>query len=348
MTLKNDIETLDSKNEDNLNFANSFFFQPKKLFLLKSNTVEISYIKDFKSEITLDYQKITEQLSIPTKTTKKSPLKIASKIRKDEYLTQVQKILEHIHRGDIYEVNFCQEFFSKGTSIKPLEVYHHLNQISKAPFASFIKLNAHYILSASPERFLSKKENTIISQPIKGTAARYDNQDKDQEMINLLKNDPKERSENVMIVDLVRNDLSKHAVQGSVKVEELCNIYTFKQVHQMISTVQAEVVPHTSITEILKATFPMGSMTGAPKVSAMQLIERYEKTKRGVYSGSIGYITPNKDFDFNVVIRTILYNEIEKYISYSVGSAITAKSNPHKEYAECILKAKAMREVLES
>jgi len=151
-----------------------------------------------------------------------------------------------------------------------------------------------------------------------------------------------------MIVDLVRNDLSHTAIKGSVKVEELCGLYTFKQVHQMISTIVSEVDFITSPIEILQTTFPMGSMTGAPKISAMKIIEELEETKRGLYSGAVGYFTPNGDFDFNVVIRSILYNASNQYVSFSVGSAITSLSNPEMEYEECLLKAKAMFEVLQS
>jgi para-aminobenzoate synthetase component 1 len=161
-----------------------------------------------------------------------------------------------------------------------------------------------------------------------------------------LARDEKERAENVMIVDLVRNDLSKTAKKGAVAVEELCKVYSFKQVHQMISTVVSEIDSELHPIETLRSTFPMGSMTGAPKVSAMKIIEHLEVSKRGLYSGAIGYFTPENDFDFNVVIRSILYNEEKKYISYSVGSAITIKSDAAKEYEECLLKAKAMKYVL--
>ena len=162
-----------------------------------------------------------------------------------------------------------------------------------------------------------------------------------------LQQDPKERAENIMITDLVRNDLSKSALKGSVKVEELCGVYAFKQVHQMISTITAQVPKALNSMQLIQDTFPMGSMTGAPKVSAMKIIEEQEETKRGLYSGAVGYFDPNGNFDFNVVIRSILYNQTSKYVSFSVGSAITSKSDVEKEYQECLLKAKAMRSVLE-
>ena len=151
-----------------------------------------------------------------------------------------------------------------------------------------------------------------------------------------------------MITDLVRNDLSRFAKKGSVVVEELCKVYTFEKVHHLISTITCQVTKDISPVRILKDTFPMGSMTGTPKISAMNIIEKFEDTKRGLYSGSVGYFSPEGDFDFNVIIRSILYNKSNQYVSFSVGGAITAKSVPENEYEECLLKAKAMREVLES
>jgi len=254
--------------------------------------------------------------------------------------------LSHIHRGDIYEANFCQEFYSENSTINPVEVYQHLNEISKPPFATFLKLKDKYLLSASPERYLKKDGNNMISQPIKGTEKRAKSKEEDANLISELEKNPKERAENIMIVDLVRNDLSRSAIKGSVKVEELCKVYTFEQVHQLVSTVSCKVKNNVHPVDIIKDTFPMGSMTGAPKISAMKIMEKLEETKRGLYSGAVGYFTPEGDFDFNVIIRSILYNSTEKYVSYSVGGAITAQSIPEKEYEECLLKAKAMKQVL--
>ncbi len=348
--LKNDIEALSSKNHDDLGFPDLCFFQPKKLFLLKDNQVEIQYLNCVYDELEEDLKCLFENKECHTDRSRNScgEVKIKLRIHKDEYFQKVNKILDHIHRGDIYEANFCQEFYAENTCIHPLETYQNLNNISNPPFASFVKLYDKYVLCASPERYIKKEAETIISQPIKGTAKRSDNPEEDSLLKLALANDEKERSENIMIVDLVRNDLSKTALKGSVNVEELCKIYTFDQVHQMISTVISKVDSETHPVDIIKSTFPMGSMTGAPKISAMKIIETLEETKRGVYSGGVGYFAPNGDFDFNVVIRSILYNASKQYISYSVGGAITAKSDPLKEYEECLVKAKAMREVLEN
>ena len=341
--VKNDVEDLHSNNFDGLHFPDLFFFQPKKLFLLKGNQLEVRYLQLCDDEIESDLIDIENncQLSIIN-----YQLSIQQRISKESYIAKVNQMLEHIHRGDIYEANFCMEFYAENAIIEPVKIYQKLNAISKPPFAIFFKNNEQYLLCASPERYLRKEGNKVISQPIKGTAKRFSDLVLDEKSKTELETNPKERSENIMIVDLVRNDLSHTAIKGSVEVEELCGIYTFEQVHQMISTVVSNVSTTTSPVEILRTTFPMGSMTGAPKISAMKIIEELEETKRGLYSGAVGYFSPENDFDFNVVIRSILYNAVTNYVSFSVGSAITSQSNPEQEYEECLLKAKAMFEVL--
>jgi para-aminobenzoate synthetase component 1 len=341
--LKNDIEELHSNNFDGLTFPDLFFFQPKKLFLIQGNQVEIQYLRMCDDEIESDFKEIT---SITLMTHYPLPITINQRISKENYLLKVSKMLEHIQRGDIYEANFCMEFFAHTNQLDPIEVFQKLAVISEAPFAVYFKNAAHYLLSASPERYLRKKGTRVISQPIKGTSKRSADPIADAQFKVDLAQNEKERSENIMIVDLVRNDLSHTATKGSVAVEELCEIYTFKQVHQMISTVVSEVEVTTPPVEIIRTTFPMGSMTGAPKISAMQIIETLEETKRGLYSGAVGYFSPEGDFDFNVVIRSILYNAKNEYLSFSVGSAITAQAIAAQEYEECLLKAKAMFEVL--
>ena len=344
--LKNDIEPLSSQNFDGLNFPDLYFFQPKKLFFFKKNTVTIMYLNCVSDEISLDLIDIeTFSESMETKST--NDIKIESRVSKASYIEKVTAMLSHIQRGDIYEANFCQEFYATA-KLDPLHTYLKLNSIALTPFATFFKNGNHFLLSSSPERYLKKEGSTITSQPIKGTTRRSENRIEDQDLKSVLKSDQKERSENIMIVDLVRNDLSKIAKKGSVTVTELCEIHSFKQVHHMISTIVAEALPSLTPVDMITATFPMGSMTGAPKISAMKIIEALEETKRGVYSGAVGYFSPAGDFDFNVVIRSILYNAYNSYVSFSVGSAITSKSTPEKEYEECLVKAKAMRSVLEN
>jgi len=343
--VKNDAEKLTSTNIDELGFAELFFFQPQKILFIKDNQIEFQYLTIVEDEIDTDFKVICD-LVLKPQSTIISEREIKSRISKKDYHQKVDKILEHIHKGNIYEANFCQEFYAENTRINPLYIFEDLNIISEAPFATFFKIDTQYLLSASPERYLKKEGRKIISQPIKGTAKRFEDPFQDQKTATDLSIDSKERSENIMIVDLVRNDLSKSAKKGSVQVEELCKVYSFKQVHQMISTVVSEIKEDVHPVDVIKDTFPMGSMTGAPKISAMKIIENLEESKRGLYSGTVGYFTPSGDFDFNVVIRSILYDEEKKYLSFSVGSAITAKSSPEKEYEECLIKAKAMQFVL--
>lgn len=336
--LKNEIEELSSKHTDQLKFPDLFFFVPKYLIALQKDSIKV-LIGDESILTTVD------QVSV-TANDLKADIAIEAKLDQASYITIVEKLREHIRRGDIYEINFCQEFFSLHAEINPLTVYNELNKLSPTPFAGFFKIYDKYILSATPERFLCKRGQQLISQPIKGTAKRNLDPILDEQVKTALKSSIKEQAENVMIVDLVRNDLTKSAIKGTVKVEELFGIYTFPQVHQMISTISCELNPDIHFIDAIKNTFPMGSMTGAPKIKAMQLIDQYELSKRGAYSGSFGCISPAGDFDFNVVIRSILYNAKEKYLSFQVGGAITYAANAEQEYEECLLKASAIMKVL--
>jgi len=343
--LKNETEDLKSKNLDELQFPASHFFVPEIVFTCKNQKVEIHFLKDkYQQNDIIDLvQSILQIKNIDTDYIQIRK-NINSRFTHDEYIATVEKLKHHIQIGDIYELNFCQEFYVE-SEINALETFIKLNDISPTPFSCFYKFDNKYLICASPERFIKKTGSKIISQPIKGTIRRGKTEEEDVILKEKLLSDPKERAENVMIVDLVRNDLSRTAKKGTVKVEELFGIYSFNQVHQLISTVVSEVESTTNIIDIIKNAFPMGSMTGAPKIKAMQLIEQYEKTKRGLYSGAVGYISPEKDFDFNVVIRSILYNEAKNYVSFTVGGAITSLSEPEKEYEECMIKAKAITQL---
>lgn len=344
--LKNEIEDLISQNSDRLEFPVIHFFQPELIYIITGNEMVILYHREYYSreKIEFIFNEICE-----TPLPENLPeylLAIHPFMSKKEYLNAVVGLKKHIKRGDIYEANLCQEFFSENALIEPEKTFLKLQEVSPAPFSAWYNFDEKYLLCSSPERFLKKEGPRVISQPIKGTSPRSKNREEDEIIKTRLENDPKERSENIMIVDLVRNDLSQTAMKGSVKVEELCKVYSFPQVHQMISTITSEFNPEFHWTEIIKTAFPMGSMTGAPKIRAMQLIEQFEKTKRGLYSGSVGYVTPEGDFDFNVVIRSILYNSSNKFLSFQVGGAITWASDPEQEYQECLLKAKGMLRVL--
>lgn len=343
--LKNEIEDLVSENIDEHHFPDLVFFQPKWVFEIIDNDVSFHFPSNLdRSEMRLVFKEIMKTES--NVSYKNQVIDLKQRISKEEYLQNFDKIIHHIQRGDIYEMNYCFEFYSQNVDLNTYSLFKDLDNISNPPFSAFIKADNHHLICASPERYLKKIANKVISQPIKGTKKRGNTEQEDFALKNELYNCSKERSENVMIVDLVRNDLSKSAKKASVQVEELYGAYSFPQVHHLISTISSEINNDTHWIDLIKDTFPMGSMTGAPKIMAMKLIEKYEATKRGLYSGSVGYVTPNGDFDFNVIIRSILYNESNKFASFMVGGAITSKSDPEQEYAECQLKAKAMLNVL--
>ena len=331
--VKNEIEDIRSANKDETEFPQIIFYVPNCVVKIDHENFEfLQGEKNAKNFEFLNYflEEETDRNFHELK------INWIPRTKKEKYIQNVNIIKEFIRQGEVYEMNYCQEFFAEKCVIDyPLDFYFKLNEITKAPFSAYFQFEEHHVFCGSPERFLKKVDKKLISQPIKGTARRSKDVKLDEQLKNELKNNPKERAENIMIVDLVRNDLSKVAEKNSVHVEELCEIYSFETVHQMISTVTCEAKESISFTDILKATFPMGSMTGAPKLRAMELIDEMEDFSRGIYSGSIGYISPNGDFDFNVVIRSMIYNSKKKYISCPVGGAITLDSDPEQEYQEC-------------
>jgi para-aminobenzoate synthetase component 1 len=343
--LKNEIEELSSKNHDGSDFPDYFFFQPKLIVRISKDKLQLEYF-DEDAEFTADIISAISKQSPEFRVGKS--VELTARISRQKYVETVNQLKNHIHRGDVYEVNFCQEYFSDSAEIDVELVFQEMMRKSPTPFSCFLKMNENYLLCASPERFLKKDGPKVFSQPIKGTAKRGKDDEEDQLNIKTLSESAKEKSENVMIVDLVRNDLSTVAIPGTVKVDELFGIHTFSQWHQMISTVSCEVDEKKEALEIIKKCFPMGSMTGAPKVSAMRLIEQYESMKRGIYSGAVGYIDENNNFDFNVVIRSVAYNATKKYVSVSVGSAITANCDAQQEYEECLTKAEVLFKVLKN
>ena len=341
--LKNETEVLKQTKTGGIDFGIGFFFEPEVLLKISRNELTISSNTQSLQQI---FDAIEQEPATITAKIK-SPIKVQSSISKEQYMAAVAKLQQHIKRGDCYEINFCQQFFAETALLDPLYTYSRLAAYSPNPFAALYKLHDKYCLCASPERYLKKTGQTIISQPIKGTSKRNAaDKEIDEANKNYLLSSAKEKSENVMVVDLVRNDLSKICEEGSVFVQELFCVYSFPQVHQMISTVQGKIKTTLHFTDAIKATFPMGSMTGAPKKKVMELIEEYETVARGLFSGSIGYINPQADFDFNVVIRSIFYDATKKYLSFSAGGAITFYSNAAEEYDECMLKVEAIRNVL--
>ena len=318
------------------------FFKPEKVWLLQGDTLTALYTSDANAEE--DFAQVLA--SEPLTNAESTAIDLSPRISKSDYFKHATALQQHILRGDIYEVNYCMEWFAENTQVVPQHIFHALNSIAKTPFAAYLSMKNLHLMCASPERFLSRKGTHVYSQPIKGTAARHADEVLDKANAQLLKNDPKERAENIMITDLVRNDLSRIANKGSVSVSEQCAVYPFSQVHQMISTVVASCSENTHSLDIIDACFPMGSMTGAPKQRAMELINTYEVSQRGLYSGAVGYFAPNGDFDFNVVIRSLIYDAQQQYLSTHVGSALTAAANVEQEYEECQLKVEAIKRVL--
>lgn len=339
--LKNEVEQLQSDNSDYLHFPDLYFFEPRYLLRIAEGKVEIN--RNY-PEAFFIFDSINNT-TLPTDETGK-PIELQSRVSKEEYINNVEKIRQHIEEGDVYEMNYCIEYFSEEKDFQPLPFFLRLNENSMAPFSAFIKIDSKYVLCASPERFLKKQGNKLISQPIKGTIRKSSDNEENIALKAKLYHDNKERAENVMIVDLVRNDLTKSARTGTIKVEELFRIYEFATINQMISTVTAELREDVHPVDAIKNAFPMGSMTGAPKVKAMELIEHYESTKRGVYSGAIGYFSPSQDFDFNVVIRSLLFNAESGYLSLQVGGAITYDSVPEKEFQEIETKSAMIKQLL--
>lgn len=339
--LKNEIEDLHSSHPDRTGFPDLYFFEPEIIIRLSPQEMRID---------ARDPQRVFEEINTAKKPApEKHPLPvIRGRLSRDEYIRVIRQLQQHIQRGDCYEINFCQEFYAEEAFINPRDVYRQLSKVSPNPFSALYRLQHHWLLCASPERYFQKKGSTILSQPIKGTAKREpEDKAKDKARRHALYLSAKDRSENVMVVDLVRNDLSRLCEGGSVKVDELFGIYSFPQVHQMISTISGTLKKDCTLAAIIKATFPMGSMTGAPKKRVMELIEQYEAAKRGIFSGAVGYVSPEDDMDFNVVIRSIMYNAITGYLSFQAGSAITFYSQAEQEWEECLLKAAAIKKVLE-
>ena len=338
--IKNQVEKLNTSLPNEHHFPESLFFEAELAIRCQHEALEITHPA---SDSILEAIKST---SLGEKSQGSLLNNILQRTNKLRYIQQVEEIKRRIEEGDVYELNYCMQWEATAEHFSPIFTYIRLRELAAMPFAAFYKLDQHYILSASPERFLKLEGNTIISQPIKGTASRGENTEQDSQKKRALHQSEKERAEHMMIVDLMRNDLTRTAQLGSITVEELFGIYTFPAVHQMISTITALKANDQKASEVLKYAFPMGSMTGAPKIMAMQIIDQMEDQRRGPFSGSIGYLSPEGDFDFNVLIRSIFFNAINNKVSWFAGGAITYDSDPEEEYQEALLKTKSIRETL--
>lgn len=341
--LKNHLEELNSVNPSTTSWPDLYFFVPETVIYKKRGDEQI-FVESFIYE---DTSSLLEVLSeVDQRDAPKSKTELQLLTDKEEYLQRVANIKEHLQYGNIYELNYCIEYGGNTKNFSPEHTFNNLNEAGQAPFSAFYRLNDSYALCASPERFMQKNGQQIIAQPIKGTSARSKDPEQDAKNKKELFESQKERSENVMIVDLLRNDLSKTARAGSVKVDELFGIYSFEKVHQMISTISCEVDEKYELEDVLKNAFPMGSMTGAPKNMAMKIIDEQESFSRDLYSGSVGYIDPNGDFDFNVMIRSLFYESGKGYLSARIGSAITIYCEAEKEFEECMLKSQGLLDAI--
>lgn len=309
----------------------------------KDNFVIVPYANPKSQKISTQFFRLKSSQSI--KITNKdihNKLVFRNNISKQTYIQHLNFLKNQIQLGTIYEVNYCTQFKAKVNEFDFLSVFVRLKELSNVPYNYLVRVNHNYILCCSPETFLKRESNKLITKPIKGTIRRGKNEVEDTELKQMLVNSLKDKTEHVMAVDVARNDLSLVAQRGSVNVKNLFGIESFKTVHQMVSKVTCDLESDVSFHKIIQATFPMASMTGAPKQSAMNLIDQTEVFKRNFYSGTLGFINADGNFDLPVVIRSLFYNEIEKELSFSVGGAITYLSNPEEELQECLLKAQTM------
>jgi len=334
--LKNEFEELTSENQEHIATPSLLFFEPEILISIDKH----GEIKLLKGELPADFFG-TENIVF-----EENLADLQTFSTKEAYIGKIQEIHQLIREGEVYELNYCLPFVQEYEQFTPIAFHKKLLKKSPVPMASYLRADNLHLCGASMERYLCKRGDKLISQPIKGTIRKGSSVQEDEELIYQLENSEKDRAENVMIVDLVRNDLARICQSGTIKVEELFGIYSYLQVHQMISTVIGTIKPNTSFTDILEATFPMGSMTGAPKIAAMQEIEKLESFKRGWYSGAVGYIAPTGNFDFNVVIRSLICDTDAKKLMYCAGGAITIDSLPESEWDEIKLKTKAISSVL--
>lgn len=344
--LKNHVEQFSERSTDPLAFPLIHLYVPRYLFVQEKHQSWKAFDKKSEELLQALLAEPNQHSFIPPLAKVSAPV---AQFSYDEYLATIHRIKTELAQGNIYEINFCNSYSGTYQNLNYGSLYEELNAISPMPFSALYKHKEHVLLSASPERFIQRKHNQLVSQPIKGTAARLSHAEDDRKQKQDLEQSLKERTENIMIVDLVRNDLSKVCVGGSVIVEELCKVYTFEKVHQMISTITGEIEKKDlHFSELLQALFPMGSMTGAPKLKAMQLIDELEKEARGLFSGTVGYFQPNGDFDFNVIIRSLLFNEKKGIYKFHAGSAITMASDAELEYQECDVKTLPIRLLLQN
>jgi len=342
--LKNEFEDLHSNNISHFGWPDISFFIPETILTIDWNNKLSIYGGNSQSI----YNAIQNFQTIP-KTEYQLTLKgeLHRDFHQEQHRKTIELIKEEIRNGNVYELNLCSGFvFSDANMIDPFIIYDELTELSPTPFSAYLKFANKTVISASPERYLLKQSHRLVSQPIKGTRPRSKTISEDHLLKDDLAKNSKDRAENVMIVDLVRNDLAHVSVPGQVKVDELFGIYSYSHVHQMVSTISAQMDEKLNWSDAIRYSFPMGSMTGTPKISAMKWIEKFEVSNRDWYSGALGYIDPEGNFDFNVLIRSVFYDNDKQKLAYFAGGAITIDSNPEDEYHEMMVKAEAIQTIL--
>lgn len=293
------------------------------------------------------FRRITEGAPASVGSPVKPDFKLNYRVSKRDYLSAIERAKEHIRRGDIYEVNLshrCDLAFSHAAETFAGDLYGRLAKASPSPFSAFLRFDDLFVVSSSPERFLSVEGRAVESRPIKGTRPRGENPQEDRELMRQLRDSEKDRAENLMIVDLTRNDLGRICETGSIEVPSLFDVETYRTVFQMVSVVKGVLLPDVELDAIVRACFPPGSMTGTPKISAMKIIETLEPFKRGIYSGALGWIGFDGNLDLSVVIRTLILQGRSGW--FQVGGAIVADSDPEAEYRETLDKAAGILDAL--
>jgi para-aminobenzoate synthetase component 1 len=331
--LKNHIDPLGSQNPELIDVPDFYFMEPRIILKIEGEAIEV-----LSGDVNL--QEIKNQ---PVSAGTESVKNIKRLEEKASYIRKINEIQRLIREGDFYELNYSYPIQAE-TAGNALSIYKKMREINPVPFGAFLKTEDFHVCCASPERFLKKSGRKVISEPIKGTSPRSDEKVADLKYREELLNE-KNKAENLMIVDLVRHDLSLIAETGSVQVSKLFDVQSFGTVHQLISTIEATALKDVHPVDVIKACFPMGSMTGAPKIEVMKTIEDLEIYRRGIYSGAIGYFTPEGDFDFNVVIRSAIVKDGR--VIYPVGGAITGDSNPEEEWEETHVKARVLTRIAE-
>jgi para-aminobenzoate synthetase component 1 len=336
--LKNLLEpSLSTLAPESIAFPETAIFVPEIVIAVERDSAEVRFLGDGAEELIRNLPPPDFQEKIG-----KSP-QFQSNFSRAEYIETIHRLREHIREGDFYEFNLSQSYFADFRLADPAGLFRKLISLSPVPFAAFLQFGSKALICASPERFLQLHNGQLLSQPIKGTAARGKTASIDRRNMKRLRLSVKEQAENVMIVDLTRNDLHRACRPHTVEVPHLFDIQTFPQLHQMVSTVTGRKAAHLNWLQAFSRIFPPGSMTGAPKVKVMEMIDRYEPNARGIYAGSAGYVSPGGDFDLNVIIRSLVYDDVAEKLSYHVGGAITYDSDPEKEFEETLVKAKGIR-----